>query len=416
MLLFVRSGVEQVAQREAARRPRLIGRWTELLLGLKCVGAGVGAVAIVAGSILEGGSRGMTLAVAGLVLVPAALSPDIGPRALGRLRIVALAQMFRAIALLFWVVALVEGREDLAVAALAATVADTIALIVLTGWQVRRIGRFRPRWRRRGTAILARRGLVVSMIRFLRVGLYGADLIVIGLMVDPGAGAYAAVRRVVFAVVAIGLVVPSAFGPMIAGRWAAGVEPARESIRRACDLILGLALPASLGLAITGDRLIPVVFGHDYQPSSLGINLLAARLPLLLVASLENVALVSCRRDGLALRMVGLMALGVLVVLPPVAGRFGLNGVASVLLMIEGLGVVIGWRFLKNLGIAPTCLRDILPILAGCLVMFAVCRFARSWPVGVVVPIGALSYAAAFGAWHHFAHGASRLRTSGGIS
>ena len=71
----------------------------------------------------------------------------------------------------------------------------------------------RPRFRRRAWAALARRGAVAGATRFGRVSLYAADVLAIGWWAGPSLGPYAAARRVAFALLALGLVVPSAVAP-----------------------------------------------------------------------------------------------------------------------------------------------------------------------------------------------------------
>src|SRR5262249_28066397 len=78
-----------------------------------------------------------------------------------------------------------------------------------------------------------------------------ADLLALGWWAGAGLGPYAAARRVVFAMAALGLVVPSALGPMIAAAWVSGVPPARAQVRAALARLWSLSLPAAVGLALT---------------------------------------------------------------------------------------------------------------------------------------------------------------------
>ena len=91
-----------------------------------------------------------------------------------------------------------------------------------------------PRLAAPGVAlVLARRGAIAGLIRFGRVSLYGADLLALGWWAGPELGAYAAARRLVFGLVALGLVVPAAVAPADrAGLGARARQPARGPDRR----------------------------------------------------------------------------------------------------------------------------------------------------------------------------------------
>ena len=97
LLVVVRGGVDVIVYREAARRPRLVRPLTELLIGLRVAAALVGYAIVLVVAALVGGDRGAVVAVAGLMLVPSAFVADVGLRAAGRLRALALAQGVRAV-------------------------------------------------------------------------------------------------------------------------------------------------------------------------------------------------------------------------------------------------------------------------------------------------------------------------------
>ena len=86
----------------------------------------------------------------------------------------------------------------------------------------RRYGLPIPRFRRLAWSALIHRGAVATVIRLARVSVYGADLLVLGWWAGVELGPYAASRRVVFALVTLGLVVPTALAPAIARSWLAG--------------------------------------------------------------------------------------------------------------------------------------------------------------------------------------------------
>ncbi|HEV3121266.1 MAG TPA: oligosaccharide flippase family protein, partial [Isosphaeraceae bacterium] len=95
LLVLVRGGIEVIVYREAARRPRLIHRLTELLLGLRVACAVAGYFIALVVALLVSPERGAVVLLGALVLVPSALVTDVLPRATGKLRWLAFAQTVR---------------------------------------------------------------------------------------------------------------------------------------------------------------------------------------------------------------------------------------------------------------------------------------------------------------------------------
>ena len=90
MLVVVRGGVETIAHREAARRPRLIAPIAEALLLVKLALATVGVAAMACVSFFD--DRAPVVIAGILILIPSAMCLDVGPRALGEFSILAAAQ------------------------------------------------------------------------------------------------------------------------------------------------------------------------------------------------------------------------------------------------------------------------------------------------------------------------------------
>ena len=392
LLVVVRGGVDVIVIREAARRPRLVRPLTEVLIGLRCVAAVAGYALVLAIAALLGPARGPVVALTGLLLWPSVFVTDVGLRASGRLRWLALAQTFRAVGYALVVLGFVHGPGDAYRAAACLVAAEVLAATVPLVLHTREHGFPRPRLRRRVALVLARRGMIAGLIRFGRVSLYGADLLALGWWVGPDLGAYAAARRLVFGLVALGLVVPASVAPLIARGWAEGACTARGLITDALGRLWTFSLPAAVGLALTADRWMPFLFGASYQQGGPLLALMAARLPWLLTASFDQAALVSCRRETWVLdQMIGLVALAVLIIpLAVVCG--GPWGVGWAALLIEIVAAVGGWRRLARLGVAPPWDHRAGGAVAGSLAVGVVCLAARSWPLWVVTLAAAAAY------------------------
>lgn len=353
LLVIVRGGMDIIVAREAARRPRLIGPLTDVLIGLRCACAlvGYGLVLVVAASV--GAGRGEVVAVAGLLLVPSAFVADVGPRSLGRLKVLAISQAIRAVGYAGVALALVRGPRDALAAAWCLVAAEVFGAAVPLVWHSRRFGFPRPRYRRRAWLVVARRGAITGLTRFGRVSLYGADLLALGWWAGAELGPYAAARRLVFGLVGLGLVVPASVAPAIARRWAAGAGLARELIEDSLVRTWALCLPGTAILMLTADYWMPLLFGANYAQGGPWLALIVARLPWLLTASLIQAALVSCRRETWVLDQMVLLSTFTLVAMPVAVIWGGPWGVGWASLAVEVAATLGGWRMLARLGLAP---------------------------------------------------------------
>jgi hypothetical protein len=163
-------------------------------------------------------------------------------------------------------------------------------------------------------------------------------------------------------------------------------------ITRTLAWMMLLALPATVGLMATSDRWMPMLFGEGFREGGPWLALIAVRLPFVLASNIQQSALIACRREGLALRlMLGMLVLG-LVALPPLARFQGAWGVAWGVLGVEVLGAVGGWLALRGLGVAPPWHHASGPALAGCLGLLIICSIGRDWPLAGVVIAGAGVY------------------------
>lgn len=401
LLVLVRGGIDIVVYREAARRPRLIRRLTDLLIGLRlaCAVAGYAMALLIAG--LVGPDRGAVVAVAGLALFPTALAADVAPRARGRFGWVALVQAIRAIGYALLIFATISGSNHALRAAWCAVAAEAVAAVL---FGLRHVGEFdglRPRFRRRAWHVLAGRGALAGLARLGRVGLFTADVLALGAIAAADLGPFAASRRLVFGLVTLGLIVPASMGPILSRAWAVGALPTRRAIGRSAVVIGALALPASAGLILLADRIMPALFGAAYGQAGPLLAANAARLVPLLLASLYQAALVACRRESEAMVLVLAQVALAAVVLPLAALRGGSLAVGWCLVPVEAVGAAGAWLLLHRLRAAPRWQHGLLGPLAACGVMGMVCHAVRSWPLAVVCGLGALSYGLALVLFDH---------------
>lgn len=396
LLVLVRGGFDVIVYREAARRPRLIRPLTDLLLGLRLLAALAGYALVLVVALFVGFERGAAVILAGLALFASVGATDVGPRADGRFGWVALAVSLRALGLALAVSLWVGSSGDALRAAACLVFAETLASLVALTQHTRDYGLPRIHFRRRASLVLARRGAIAGLTRFARVTIYGADLLALGWVAGDELGPYAAARRIVFALAALGLVIPAMLGPSIAQAWTLGAEPTRRCIARALTSLWSLSLPAALGLALTSSRWMPLLFDPSYSQGSPWLALNAARLPWLLAASFAQAALLACRHESASLRLTLTQLALALVLIPPAVIFSGPWGVGWALVIVEAAGAVGGWSLLKRLGVAPGWTELTGRGLVGCVGLFAAFRLTHHWPLLITCAASAFGYAAAW--------------------
>jgi O-antigen/teichoic acid export membrane protein len=116
-------------------------------------------------------------------------------------------------------------------------------------------------------------------------------------------------------------------------------------------ILLGLFLPAALGLWLLADVILSVLFGSQYHQASPLLGLVAARLPVLLVATWFQSALVAFGREGVALRLTLMAGVIALMTLPVAAITVGPIGIGWAILGVETFLAIGGWVALRKLGI-----------------------------------------------------------------
>ncbi len=395
LLVLVRGGLDQIVVREAARRPRLIGRLTELLLSLRLAWTAV-AIALL---WLIAPSVGVVPAVAaasGLVLLTSALVADVGPRARNELPLLAAAQVVRAVGMVGFILLMVNAPTDLVRAAAAPGVAEGVVACLFALRAFRAEGWRRPRWSVRAARVFSRRAAVAGLMRFVRVGIYAADAIALGFAFGPtsASGAYAVSLRVVFALVAVGVVVPKLLAPALARARLRGPADASAEISRGLGLLLGLFVPAALGLMLVADRVLPALFGSGYRNGSVVLALVGMRLPVLLTATWLGSALVALGSEREALRSTAIAGLAALIALPIAAIHFGPVGIGFAALGIEAIAVIGAWLALRRHGFTPQRSVPWDRLLLGCAGLVGSVAAMSSAPLAVTCLAGAAGYGA----------------------
>jgi len=208
-------------------------------------------------------------------------------------------------------------------------------------------------------------------------------------------GWYAAANRFVDAVAwipqsAMGAVFPAL--SLVAATESRRLEFAYE---KSFKMLAIVALPLAVGIGITADSLVPLAFGHSFDPSIPALRILAPSIALLFVnnAFIYTLTAVNRQVDFTRLSLVTLVvniALN-LALIPP----YGYLGAAAASTLTEAALFAGGLWLLRRYRAPVRIVGASVRVIASAAVMGAVLYPIRSWPLAFVAILGATVYVAA---------------------
>jgi len=156
-----------------------------------------------------------------------------------------------------------------------------------------------------------------------------------------------------------------------------------------------LALPLAVGIGITADSLVHLAAPRGFEQSIPALRILAPSIALLFVNNAFIYTLTAMNRQ-LDFTRLSLATLAVnialnLVLIPP----YGYLGAAAASTLTEVALFAGGWWLLRRQSMPLALLRSVARVLASALVMGIAVYLVRSWPLAVVVLVGAAVYGAA---------------------
>ena len=154
-----------------------------------------------------------------------------------------------------------------------------------------------------------------------------------------------------------------------------------------------LGLPLAVGLGLAADSIVHVTRG--FEQSIPALQILAPSVALLFVNNAFIYTLTAINRQldftRLAVVTFGVNVILNLVLIPP----FGYLGAAAASTITEVALFGGGWWLLRRHLASLSIFGSIAPVLASAAVMAIVVYFIRSWPLYLVITLGAAVYAAA---------------------
>jgi O-antigen/teichoic acid export membrane protein len=261
-------------------------------------------------------------------------------------------------------------------------------------------GRVRPsrgqpgQWRRR----LAQAGPIGAGNLTVRLVLQ-ADILVLGLLADPAVvGTYSAAAKVLFVLIVAVEVLWKALLPRLSRLWQESPAVFRARFNLYLGLVLAGFLPAAVGGALLGPRLMSALYGEAFGAAGPVFRVLSfAYVALALGLFFGNSLIASDRQRAYfpPLLLSAILALGGGLLLVP---HHGALGACWAMLTAHGaLLVTTGWICRGSL--ARGLWRPVVAALLGVAAMAVVLHLLAAWPVFLLVGVGVMTYGLVAGPW-----------------
>jgi O-antigen/teichoic acid export membrane protein len=205
-------------------------------------------------------------------------------------------------------------------------------------------------------------------------------------------GWYAAANRFIDAVAWIPQTAMGAVFPALSMLAAGERRRLAFAYQKSYKMLAVLALPLAIGIGITADSLVHLAAPHGFDQSILALRILAPSVALLFVNNAFIYTLTAMNRqlDFTRLSLVTLavnLALNLLLI-----PFYGYLGSAAASTLTEVALFAGGWWLLRRQSMQLAVVGSVARVLASSILMGVVVYLIRSWPLALVVVLGAGVY------------------------
>jgi O-antigen/teichoic acid export membrane protein len=211
---------------------------------------------------------------------------------------------------------------------------------------------------------------------------------------EQDVGLYSAAATIVTGLAMVPEGFRTAIYPILARYQAQSTEATRRLYARSFKYLLLLAVPMALGVTLTADEAIHVIYGSAFAPAGWVLRILAWSLLAFSLTVLNGRLLIVNDRQDLMARFLMVSATSNLVLnilLVPTAGAVGsalAKVVSSTMLLLLSQGAAM--RLLS--GFSPSGFIG-RPLIAG-IIMGGLVWLLRPWGLVIQIPAGAIAYVA----------------------
>lgn len=392
----VDGGLEHTGPREVAERRDRLGPLFSTLLLTRLLLAAVGtAVMLIVAQLLFTGPERLVVSLYALALLPVGANTRWLHIGLEQSALVSGARVLSELVRVVAVLALVRGPADLGVVPLAQLAGDALAAgLLLAG--VRGIG---ARFEWRIDRALARDvfGNAAPMVAsaLLALMIYNADLVFLRLFRDSvEIGLYLAGYTLINFLGILGHVLALTLVPTftrLRGSPEARAELYHDGMARA----FAAGLPIAVGGCLVARLLIETVFGNAYTLSAPVLAILIWSLPVVLLRSVLQAALISAGRQQSVLRTTLWAAIANVVLNTLAVPVFGMYGAAVTTVIAETVRMATALHYAHRAGFPVTVPRRYVRSIGAAVALAGVLLVLRPSSVWLALPVGAMVYTVA---------------------
>jgi O-antigen/teichoic acid export membrane protein len=185
--------------------------------------------------------------------------------------------------------------------------------------------------------------------------------------------------------------------PTLAREHATNPENVKIWYYRSFRLLLFTGLPIAVGGSILADKLIPFIYGQDFQAASIAFAILVWDTLLLMFTSLGGNIAQAIQKEGVAARIFGAEAVLNLTLNLIVIPRYGMIGASFTTVATELAGALLFYRFFRREFGAGLNFRYTMRMLLAAAIMGAIVYLLHDQSMLLVIPIGMVAYLVAIG-------------------
>jgi O-antigen/teichoic acid export membrane protein len=399
------AGLEHTGPREVADTGgRLDVLVSSLLIARFLWATIIAAVVVLGATLFFSGVERSVLSLYGLALLPIGAYTRWLHVGLQRMGIVAAARVLPDVLRVAAILLLVRGPGSLIIVPLAEIGANLLTALILV-WGMRAAGvRLHLHVDPALTRAVFTRAAPMGVSALLAVMIYNADLVFLRIFRDTAeVGLYLAGYTLINFLGILGHVVALTLLPVLTQL--RGATDARNSLYLdSMARAFAAGLPMAVGGAMVAAPLILLVFGEAFGRAAPVLAILIWTLPVVLLRSVAQAALLADGRQDLVLRTTGLAAAANVTLNLIAVPAFGMLGAAMTTVVAETLRMGAVLNYARRIGLPylpPRRLLRSAVAAAGMGVALLVTGYATLW----AIPVGVVSYVAAL-----FLTGGIRIR------
>lgn len=392
LALVVNSGLGEVGSREVARAPEAAADvyWRVSSVRLLLAAIASAALLVVAVSIPKPAATQLVVALSGLSFLSIAVDPTWALKGLERPVLAGVGQVVAQSLYVVGVWLLVSGPAEVARVPIVLFVGEAVAAFILVGVL---LGSRRPRFALAEGLRLLRETRYLTLARLLRVVVISADVVMLGfLATDRDVGVYTAAYRVAFLLMAVSGAVDTAYFPSYVKTVPLGRDAARRLIGSSLGVAATIGAPLVAGVVVTARPLLTLLFGAEYANGAAALQLLALAVGMVFLHWSAGQFFLVEHRLRLYAAINGTAAtLNILLNLWLIP-RLGILGAATATFVCEMVTAVLGGIALWQLGVLPSGVTLVRPILAACAMGVAVSTLTGGATLVAQIGFGAIVY------------------------